>query len=224
MRPYLALAILSTAVTLLPGHAQAQTGAQNAQPATASPSSPPPSQGSAVDLSATRIVSDPLYLPSKGQVYGATAYTLNMPQGDNLKAGVPTSSFTASDNLIDQTVAYGLLNDLTIRISLGHGNNNRDSTAATTGDVTTGNSSGFNDPTFSATFRVLDQLRSPVIFDLTASYSPDAFDAKAAGGGLDGTIARGGEATGVLVRGGSGDEILYDRWHGRQHVRRLANE
>jgi hypothetical protein len=198
MRPYQILTILSTAVVLLPGYAQAQTAAQNAQPATASPSSPPPSQGAgSIDLTDTRILSDPLFLPKKGQVYGVTAYTLDMPQGDNFKNGVNTGSFTSSDSLLDQTLAYGLLNNLTIRLVQGYGMNNRDSTAAATGDVTTGGASGLNDPTVSATFRVLDEPRSPVILNLTASYSPDAFAAKASGGGADGTIARGGETAGL---------------------------
>jgi hypothetical protein len=198
MRPYLLLAALSTAVALLPGQAQAQTATPNAQPVTASTSSPPPPQGGgSIDLTDTRILSDPLYLPLKGQVYGATAYTLGMPKGDNLKAGVNTGSFTSSDNLIDQTFAYGLLNDLTIRVAQGYGINSRDSTSAATGDVTTGSASGFNDPTISATFRVLDQPRSPVILNLTASYSPDAFAAEASGGGSDGTIARGGQTAGI---------------------------
>lgn len=196
MRPYLIVTILSTAVALLPGHAQAQTPAPSTQPATASPSSPPPSQGgSSIDLTDTRILSDPLYLPLKGQVYGATAYTLDMPKGDNFKVGVNTGSFSASDNLINQTFAYGVLNTLTIRMALGYGSNSRDSTAERTGDVTIGSASGFNDPTFSVTFRALDQPRSPVILNLTASYSPDTFTSKAAGGGSDGTIARGGQAT-----------------------------
>jgi hypothetical protein len=197
MRPYLMLTILSTAVALLPGQAQAQTAAQNAQPATALPSSQPPSQGGAIDLTDTRILSDPLFLPRKGQVYGVTAYTLDMPKGDNFKAGVNTGSFTSSDSLLDQTVAYGLLNNLTIRVTQGFGINNRDSTAAATGDVTTGSATGFNDPTFSATFRVLDEPRSPVILNLTASYSPDAFASEASGGGSDGTVARGGQTAGL---------------------------
>jgi len=198
MRPYLLLAILSSAITLLPQHAQAQTAAPSAQPASPSPSSPPSSQGSgSIDVVGARILSDPLYLPLQGQVYGATAYTLDMPKGDNFKAGVNTGSFSASDDLINQTFAYGVLNSLAIRVTFGYGSNSRDSTAATTGDVTTGNASGFNDPTFSVTFRPLDEPRSPVILDLTVSYSPNTFASETAGGTSNGTIARGGQATGL---------------------------
>jgi hypothetical protein len=190
--------MLSTAAVLLPRPAQAQTTAPSVQPAPASTAAPAAPQGSgSIDRTDTRIVSDPLYLPMKGQVYGATAYTLDMPKGDNFKNGTNTGAFTASDNLIDQTLAYGVTNALTVRMTLGYGSNNRDSTAATTGDVTTGNASGFNDPTFSATVRVLDQPRSSLILDVTASYSPDTFTSQSAGGTSNGTIARGGQTTGI---------------------------
>ena len=200
MRTFVFLAALATIVARLPLQAQAQSSADALR---AAPASQPPSPGSqaadAFDPIDTRIVSDPLYLPLKGQIYGVTAYTLDMPKGDNFKAGVNTGSFRSSNNLINQTLAYGLLNDLTIRLTMGYGINQRDSTAATTGDVTTGNASGFSDPTFSATYRVLEALRSPVILDLTAFYSPDSIAAKSSGGGNDGTIARGGRSAGVSL-------------------------
>jgi hypothetical protein len=198
-RPYLFLAILSSVVVLLPRCAEAQAAIESGQPAPVVPSPPQASQAiSPFDPTNTRILSDPLFLPVKGQVYGVTAYTLDMPKGDNFKAGVNTGSFTASDNLINQTIAFGVTNDLTIRFVEGYGVNNRDSTAAATGDVTTGSSRGFNDPTISATLRIVDEPRAPVIFDLTASYSPDLLASEASGGtGSEGTMGRGGQTAGV---------------------------
>jgi len=169
------LAVLSSGLLLAPGAARAQT---------------------TTDF---RIVSDPLFLPLKGQLYGMTSDALSMPHGDNFKAGVQTGSFNASDNHLDQTLALGLANRLTVRAAFGYSNNERDSTAAATGDVTTGNASGWTDPTVSLTYRVLDEPRAPLIFDLTAVYSPDVLTAKTAGGGSDGTVARGGQTTGVSV-------------------------
>jgi hypothetical protein len=173
---------LLSAIAFLPLPAQAQTNSQG-------PFDP-------VD---TRIVSDPFYLPLKGEVYGATVYTLNSPKGDNFKAGVQTGSFQSSNNLIDQTLALGVARDFTIRAVMGYASNHRDSTSVATGDVTTGNSSGFSDPTFSATYRLLEQLRSPIILDLTASYSPNLIDATSSGGGRDGNVARGGAAAGFSL-------------------------
>jgi hypothetical protein len=163
-------------------------------PALAQPSSQGP-----FDPIDTRIISDPFFLPLKGQVYGATVFTLNSPSGDNFKAGVQTGAFHSSNSLIDQTFAVGVARDFTIRAAMGYASNHRDSTTIATGDVTSGNSSGFNDPTFSATLRLLEQLRSPVILDLTASYSPNLIDATSSGGGSDGNVARGGSAGGFSL-------------------------
>lgn len=184
IRPSVFLATTLTLCVLLPRHAYAQT--------------PPQTQSSTT--SETRIVSDPLFLPLKGQVYGATSFTLDQPKGDNFKAGVQTGSFKASDNLFTQTLAFGLLDDLTVRVTEGYGVNNRDSTSAATGDVTTGSSRGFNDPTLSATLRLIDQPRQPFIVDVAASYSPDLVTSKSGGNsGMDGTLGRGGQSAGVSL-------------------------
>jgi hypothetical protein len=176
-----------------------------------------------------RIISDPLYLPLKGEIYGATVYTLSEPQGDNSKNGVQTGSFKSSNNLVTQTIAFGVTNDFTIRVAAGYGSNTRDSTAAATGDVTTGNSSGFTDPTVSATYRIVDGVRSPVIVDLGASYSPDVISATSSGGGQDGNLARGGSATGISL--GLGHETraftiagtVTSTYLGRQTTELLSN-
>jgi hypothetical protein len=200
MRPSLLVAIVSSTVSLMPGLAYAQAADPNTSPASTPRPSAPSSQSSrSFDASATRILSDPLYLPTKGQVLGTTAYTLDTPTGDKFKAGTNTGSFKASDNLFDQTLAYGVTNDLTIRLGLGYAVNQRDSTAASTGDVTTGNSRGFNDPTFSATFRALDESRSPLILDVIGSYSPDAFASIASGGVGEGSVGRGGQTSGLSL-------------------------
>lgn len=188
---WLLVAGLSTAIALCATRAHAQTPA---------PAAPDATQSSG-DLNpiGTRIVSDPLFLPRAGQGYGMSAFALDQPTGTNLRAGVATGSFKASDTSFDQTFAYGVTNMFTIRVALGYATNTRDSTAATTGDVTVGNASGMNDPTFSATYRMLDEPQSPLIFDVTASYSPDLFASQASGNGLNGTVARGGQNSGFSL-------------------------
>ena len=187
-RPSLFLATTFSVACLFPLHAQAQSSMPT-----------PPASGPSVQA-ATRVVSDPLFLPRKGQVYGASVFTIDKPKGDNFKAGVQTGSFTATDSLFSQTLAFGVLDTLTIRLVEGYGMNKRDSTSAATGDVTTGSSRGFNDPAISATLRVFDEPRSPFIADLTASYSPDFIAAKAGGSsGSDGTIGRGGQTAGLSL-------------------------
>ena len=199
-RPYLLLALLSSAISLVPRPVHAQAADPNTPPAPAArPSATAPQSSHSFDASDTRILSDPLYLPMKGQLFGMTSYTLDTPRGDNFKGGTNTGSFKASDSLFDETLAYGLTNDLTIRMSLGYGVNSRDSTAAATGDVTTGNSRGFNDPTFSATVRVLDESASPLVLDLTGSYSPNVFASIASGGVGEGSLGRGGQTSGLSL-------------------------
>jgi hypothetical protein len=146
-----------------------------------------------------RIISDPLYLPLSGQVYGSTIYTLSEPQGDNVKGSTRTGSFTSSNSLLNQSIAYGITRDLAVRVAMGYGWNQRDSTSAVTGAVTNGNSQGFSDPAISATYRVLDERHSPFVLDLTGSYSPDAIHATTSGGDNNGNIARGGQTMGFSV-------------------------
>lgn len=188
----LAVAGLSMALLL----AGARAYAQSATPAPTPASAATQSQSDANPI-ATRILSDPLFLPGAGQAYGLSSFTLNQPSGTNTRAGVATGSFNASDSLFNQTLAYGITNSLTIRFAMGYASDTRDSTAAKTGDVTIGNSTGFSDPTFSATYRILDEFRSPLVLDLTASYSPNTFVSESAGAGVNGTIARGGQNTGL---------------------------
>jgi hypothetical protein len=201
-RPNVILSIAVMAAILLPLQAEAQsTGDAATTPTTAA--APQPSRTNATgDISDVRIISDPLYLPMKGQVYGMTGYTFDRPTGQNFKNGSQTSAFTADDHSFDQTLAYGITNRLTVRLGFGYGVNERDSTAAATGDVTVGNSRGFNDPTFSATYRVIDEPGSPLVFDVTGSVSPDFMTAKASGGVGEGTLARGGQNAGIGVEFG----------------------
>ena len=182
MRSHLFVGLVVGAAMLLPLTAEAQVN--------------PPASSGAEDA---RIISDPLYLPLQGQFYGATVYTLSKPQGDNNKGGIQTGTFTSSNSLFDQTFAYGITRDLTVRVTVGYGWNERDSTSAVTGDVTNGNSQGFSDPTIGVTYRVLDELRFPIILDVSGSYSPNAIDATSSGGGMDGNVARGGQAAGFSV-------------------------
>src|SRR5579862_6483751 len=126
LRSDLFVGLLVGAAALLPLTAAAQTNPQGSS-----------------DSYNARTISDPLYLPLKGEFYGATVYTVGTPQGDNIRGTVQTGSFTSSNSLINQTIEYGITRDLTVRLMMGYAWNERDSTSAATGNVTTGNSHGF---------------------------------------------------------------------------------
>lgn len=148
----------------------------------------------------TRIVSDPLYLPLQGQIYGATAYDWNSTTQDNFDAtGARTSSTQATGNAVNQQFQYGVTDDLAIRLDWGYDWRDVSRHLVPTGDVTR-SSSGWTDPSFGATWRALDQKGGgPFSLDLRADYSPDAFPAKNATTEDEGTIARGGQAVDLGV-------------------------
>jgi len=219
-------ALTASVVVLLPLAASAQTA--DVAAATSTPPSPPRAAQSG-EASGTRIVSDPLYLPLKGQVFGVTAYSFARPTGQNFKDGSETSSFTSDDNAFAQTLAYGLSNRLTARVAFGYGVNERDSTAAATGDVTVGNARGFNDPTFSVTWRVIDEPASPLVLDVTGGYSPNLLTAIASGGVGEGSIARGGQnadiafAVGHVARAFTLAGTVTTTYVGDQTTEQLSN-
>jgi hypothetical protein len=136
-----------------------------------------------------RLLTDPLYLPLKGQVYGESSYAYTNETGNNYKGGVQTNSFTANDNLITQLFEYGVTDDFSLHAAMSAGFDSRNTANGTGG----GSSEGFSDPTFGFTYRVLDQRQYPFTVDLAASYAPDVFTAKSPGDDKDGAIARGGQ-------------------------------
>jgi hypothetical protein len=151
----------------------------------------------AQDLSASgdRIVSDPTYLPLQGQLYGASAYGYGSTSSTatNIADGSKTPSKTTS-NTLSQTLEYGLTNDLTLEVTDDYGWTHEvvSPTGKPSRDLS---SNGFSDPSFGATWRVLDQRdHAPVDIDLSAAYAPDIVSAQLASPSDDGSIARGGDA------------------------------
>ena len=154
-------------------------------------------QASALDFSpdTTRIISDPAYLPTAGQVYGTTAYTFSGKYtGDvNNFAGVKKYSFDTQQRAITQSLAYGINDNLTVRLSDTYIPSSKTDFNNVAGPATETRSSGLSDPTIGFTYRIVDQKSSPVNFDVIGSYSPDIIDAKSSTTSHDGTVARGGQ-------------------------------
>jgi hypothetical protein len=141
-----------------------------------------------------RIVSDPLYLPLAGQFLGTTSYQYSSSTSDILDStGTKTESNHVNSNLIDQDVQYGITDDLTARFNWGFDPSRGATRDFVAGGSVSRSSSGWTDPVFGLTYRVLDERQSPLVLDLRLDYSPDAFPAKAATPNDEGTIARGGQ-------------------------------
>jgi hypothetical protein len=142
-----------------------------------------------------RILSDPDYLPLAGQIYGTSSFTHGWINGNSVNyLGAETSTFHFNTNTLDQMLAYGITDDLTVRASIDYAPENYRAFDSVQGTSTYSKTSGFSDPGFGLTWRALDQQVFPVNLDLFGSYTPDWISAHTATASQDGTVARGGDA------------------------------
>lgn len=138
-----------------------------------------------------RILSDPNYLPLQGQIYGQSGYTFDRTKGTTFDSTGAVVQTNRNDlNTVGQAVAFGVTDALSLRASLdyGWGSNDRN----TVHGMDDASREGFEDPSFGATYRILDQKNHPFILDVFGDWSPDAFASRAASATQDGTVARGG--------------------------------
>jgi hypothetical protein len=148
----------------------------------------------ALDLTpdASRVLSDPAYLPLVAQIFGATEFSFGeVNSNTNNHLGTLLTSTNTEMSTITQVVDYGITDDLTFRISGFFqllGSTNSFASGATT--ITT--SDGLGDPTFAAVWRVLDEKEHPFNWDLMGSYMPSLVNAESATPELNGTVGRGG--------------------------------
>jgi outer membrane scaffolding protein for murein synthesis (MipA/OmpV family) len=141
-----------------------------------------------------RILSDPTYLPLKGQFYGESSYDYSDNQSQNFRAtGENLSSASRTLNTIAQTFAYGVTDRLSINVSEAYGFSGTTKVTNASGVASNGQS-GWFDPTIGLTYRLADQKEQPFILDLFGHYSPDAFDSRNASNGQVASDGRGGPA------------------------------
>jgi hypothetical protein len=154
----------------------------------------------ALDLTpdSTRILTDPTYLPLSGQLWGYTAYSHTWTNGDSFNdLGNTVSSFHVNADTIDQYIGFGVTDDFMIDASIRWTpDSNRQIDRFGAGSETL-SSSGVSNPTFGATYRLIDQAASPVSLDVFGSYTPNWLDADNASATQEGTIASGGQSGSV---------------------------
>jgi hypothetical protein len=172
-----------------------------------------PMGAQAFDLSpnVSRVISDPSYLPLQGQLFGSTEYSYgNTGSNTNNYQNTLASSNNTISNTINQTLAYSITDDFTLRVSGSYEWLNS-TTTSTTGANTGTNSNGFNDPTLGVTWRVLDESQHLLNWDLIGAYSPNFINAQSANQTENGTVARGGdtETFGTALSYKSQDFTLY---------------
>jgi hypothetical protein len=112
-------------------------------------------------------------------------------------AGSQTSSNHINADAIDQYLAYGVTDDFSVHAQMRYEPDATRKVNLVGGTSQTYDSSGFSDPTFGATYRVLDQAVNPVNLDLFATYTPDLIDAKVATMDESGSLSSGGQAGSV---------------------------
>ena len=125
------------------------------------------------DPISTRILSDPLFLPLKGQIYGMTAYTFSDLRGDGFDASSGVRNYYERDfiHTLSQNLAYGLTDNFTVRITESY---SWERDEYTLDSASSASSSKYtSNPKFGATYRVLDQSAYPVDADLSVSYTPN---------------------------------------------------
>jgi hypothetical protein len=145
-------------------------------------------------LTTDRIVSDPLYLPLQGQIFGDTSYQWTTTSDDVFNStGVKTESERISSNPLGQTFEYGITDDLAVSGAIGYDPSQSTHINPVSGPSVDRTDQGWTDPTFGVIYRVLDQRDTPLTMDLNASYSPNVFSAKSASDTDEGTVARGGQ-------------------------------
>jgi hypothetical protein len=160
---------------------------------------------------ATRIISDPAYLPLGGQLYGSTEYSNGQTHSNTQDSlGNPKYSTSTPSNTVIQLLEYGVTDDFTVRVADSYEWNTNTNTYPS-GAVTTTDSNGFTDPTFALIWRVLDEKDQPVNFDLFGTYNPNLISAQAASVSQTGTIARGGDsaACGIALSHETRDFTVY---------------
>jgi len=145
-------------------------------------------------LSSDRILSDPLYLPLQGQIYGQTSYDWATTSEDIFNAaGVKTESERTISNPLAQTFEYGITDDLAVSGAISYDPSVTTHINSVAGTSTDRTDQGWNDPTFGVIYRVLDQRTNPLTFDVDASYSPNVFRDRSASDTDNGTVALGGQ-------------------------------
>lgn len=159
--------------------------------------------GGAFDPISSRILSDPLYLPLAGKIYGTTSYTFTRSDGDVFNSGLPgsSSSFTGDGNVLSQFLAFGATDELSLHARISHAWNDIDRAFFSSGAMSSAHAEGFTNPTFGLTYRLLDQAyQMPVDLDLSLDYTPDLVALQSAGPGRDGTEGAGRDRTDFTLR------------------------
>jgi len=125
------------------------------------------------DPISTRILSDPLFLPLKGQIYGQTDYLFSDERFNGFAPASGVKNYNEKDfvHTLSQVVEYGITDDFIVQVTESYTWEHYEymqgsfSSARSVKDT--------SNPEFAAKYRILDQSVYPVDVDLGMSYMPN---------------------------------------------------
>jgi len=133
----------------------------------------------------TPYISDPSFLPRQGEFYSETTYGYSTrEQNWQPNGGAINEHYSADSNSYRQQIEYGI----TDRFSVGGYGSYADTTQQyvytfrPTSEIDTNQ---FNNPTFNATYRAIDQIQSPVSVYVEALFTPGIVANAPRSGGVD---------------------------------------
>jgi len=170
-----------------------------------------PTAAHAVDLTpdSTRYLSDPSFLPLEGQVYSETVYLHTDRDEDLLLTSPFKRHFSTTIDEGQQILRYGLTDRLSL-YAAGSYSGTTQNASLSAGSLALGSSSvsrnSFDDPSFGATYRIIEQADSPVSFDVTGTYSPSAVEHSAQSGQVSLFVNR--ETRFITIQGEAGASYI----------------
>lgn len=121
----------------------------------------------------TRYLSDPSFIPKRGQIESHSIYSYSNSSDKWINAsGVNTENSSSSTNAFQEDILYGVTNRLTVGLS-GDYNASHGKLTLSKGGETDSSSFGFGNPGISSIFRLVPQGKSPVSVDTQISYIPN---------------------------------------------------
>jgi hypothetical protein len=123
---------------------------------------------------ADRALTDLMYLPKAGTVYGETAFDWSGGQYNQDKTTeVDTHTLIAS-----QELGFGFTDMISVNLSYEHQINGEESTRSGTSERTYVDTEGMMNPTLTGVWRVMEQGSAEYNLDIAAAYSPDMVDSE----------------------------------------------
>lgn len=135
--------------------------------------SPPPASEIVAYNDANDLAS-PLFQTLEGQLYSETRGLWLWSSQDDFNAkGVKKDWQRSADFSINQTLRYGITDDLSVAVHFSDHVNSVVKIHPVSGPSTSMRESGWEDPEFDAIYRVLAQPEAPFYLDVIPQYSPD---------------------------------------------------